>query len=130
MLICELLKLVHVVVWIVECFVSHNQFPTNIPTFYPLKTPENLKTFSGVIFVVQFSGTLLDNVHCKKMKFSIKGFFSNCDQILNWKLHFLCSSISLVNIIFFVNFHYFCVFMSQVKVPHLTHLAQVVLHRM
>ena len=27
----------------------------------------------------------------KKMKFSIKGFFSKCDQILNRKLHFLCS---------------------------------------
>ena len=27
----------------------------------------------------------------KKMKFSIKYFFSKCDQILNGKLHFLCS---------------------------------------
>ena len=27
------------------------------------------------------------------MKFSIKDFFSKCDQILNGKLHFLCSEI-------------------------------------
>ena len=27
----------------------------------------------------------------QKMKFSVKDFFSNCDQILNGKLHFLCS---------------------------------------
>ena len=26
----------------------------------------------------------------QKMKFSIKDFFSNCDQILKEKLHFLC----------------------------------------
>ena len=29
--------------------------------------------------------------HCTKMKFSIKDFFSECDQILNGKLHFSCS---------------------------------------
>ena len=29
----------------------------------------------------------------QKMKFSIKDFFSKCDQILNGKLHFLCSVI-------------------------------------
>ena len=27
----------------------------------------------------------------QKIKFSIKDFFSKCDQILNGKLHFLCS---------------------------------------
>ena len=31
----------------------------------------------------------VDTVH--KMKFSITNFFSKCDQILNAKLHFLCS---------------------------------------
>ena len=31
----------------------------------------------------------------KKMKFSIKDFFSKCDQILNGKLHFLCSVFCL-----------------------------------
>ena len=29
----------------------------------------------------------------QKMKFFIKDFFSKCDQILNEKLHFLCSVI-------------------------------------
>ena len=31
----------------------------------------------------------------QKMKFSIKAFSSKCDQILNRKLHFLCSVIKL-----------------------------------
>ena len=30
------------------------------------------------------------NHTAQKMKFSIKGFLSKCDQILNVKLHFLC----------------------------------------
>ena len=29
----------------------------------------------------------------QKIKFSIKNFFSKCDQILNGKLHFLCSDM-------------------------------------
>ena len=29
-------------------------------------------------------------------KFSIKDFFSKCDQILNGKLHFLCSVIAAI----------------------------------
>ena len=29
------------------------------------------------------------------MKFSIKDFFSKCDQILNGKIHFLCSDYCL-----------------------------------
>ena len=33
----------------------------------------------------------------QKMKFSIKDFFSKCDQILNIKLHFLCSVSYLSN---------------------------------
>ena len=34
------------------------------------------------------------HVHYTKMKFSIKNFFSKCDQILNGKLHFSCSGIT------------------------------------
>ena len=33
--------------------------------------------------------------HCKKKKFSIKNFFSKCDQILNGKLYFLSSAIKI-----------------------------------
>ena len=36
-----------------------------------------------------YSSTNLMNA--QNMKFSIKDFFSKCDQILNRKLHFLCS---------------------------------------
>ena len=31
----------------------------------------------------------------QKMKFSIKDFFSKCDQILNGKLHFFCSNSAI-----------------------------------
>ena len=31
----------------------------------------------------------------REMKFSIKDFFSKCDQILNGKIHFLCSDYCL-----------------------------------
>ena len=31
----------------------------------------------------------------QKMKFSIKDFFSKCDQILNEKLHFFCSNSAI-----------------------------------
>ena len=34
------------------------------------------------------------HVHYTKMKFSIKNFFSKCDQILKGKLHLSCSGIT------------------------------------
>ena len=42
----------------------------------------------GVCKTPEITSTV-DNA--QKMKFSIKDFFSKCDQVLNGKLHFLCS---------------------------------------
>ena len=44
------------------------------------------RRFSPICFEKLFRAHI-----AQKMKFSIKGFFSKCDQILNRKLHFLCS---------------------------------------
>ena len=60
----------------------------------------------------QFKAILIRVITAQKMKFSIKDFFSKCDQIrnLNEKLHFLCSGCCTVwwNCCAFKAFFFYC----------------------
>ena len=52
------------------------------------------KSFKTIVFSKYTNTSFIKNgrnVLCTKMKFSIKDFFSKCDEVLNRKLHFLCS---------------------------------------
>ena len=53
---------------------------------------ENLKTKKFLQLSALFQR---QNTHYTKNKFSIRDFFSKCEEILNGKLHFLCSEHDL-----------------------------------
>ena len=51
---------------------------------------------TGQFNVSQLLLNPIDTVTTQKMKFSIKDFFSKCDQILNGKLHFFCAVCTIL----------------------------------
>ena len=70
--------------------------------FILLSKPQITNNFSNIKSFQEFMKLRLLTITAKRMKFSIKDFFSKCDQIrrrlvtlteeiLNGKLHFLCS---------------------------------------
>ena len=78
----------------------HNNINLHIESEY--KKIQNGKKLYFILFSFFYVLCFMfyvDIIHVKdvifiaqKMKFSIKDFFSKCDQILNGKLHFLCSA--------------------------------------
>ena len=66
-----------------------NRILSNVSISYHVKSSENQTLSDG--FYRQHMGILARNT-AQKMKFSIKDFFSKCNQIRS-KLHFLCSGI-------------------------------------
>ena len=51
-------------------------------------------SFLSIVYTARRITNNITNIMntAQKMKFSIKDFFHKCDQILNQKLHFLCSA--------------------------------------